>query len=442
MSGNVLLEIGVILVLILVNGVFAAAEMAVVSARKGRLARRAEAGEAGARAALVLAESPAQFLSTVQVGITIVGTLASAFGGASLAAALAGWMARWSWLAPYAQTVALGLVVLFITYFSLVLGELAPKRLALQEPERIGIALARPMRFLCRLLEPLNRLLAGSADGLLALLGRRGAREVDLTEEDIVDLLRRGAEVGVLERREEEILTRVLRLAEREARSLMTPRTEMVALEVGQPMSEAVAQIRRTGLSRIPVYEGTPDHVIGVLYARDLVGWCPEDGGEMRDFLHPVLAVPERATALQLLSTFQRSRRHLAVVVDEYGGTAGVVTLEDVLEEVVGEIAEAHEQVEEKIVERPDGSLLVDGGIDVVELRERLGLGPLPGEEEAAFETLAGFILSILEHVPRIGESFQYGGYRFEVVDMDGLRIDRVLVSRVGEGEAAGGEVG
>lgn len=430
---DVWLEMVVILALILANGAFAAAEMALVSARRGRLARRARAGDAGAEAALDLLASRGRFLSTVQVGISLIGTLASAFGGASLAAALAVGLARLPGFAPYAPAAALGVVVLAISYLSLVVGELTPKRLALQNPERISVALARPMRLLCRVLGPVNRLLEASTNVVLTLVGQRRARRIDLTQEDILDLFQRGTEVGVLEQREEEILTHVLRLPRREARNLMTPRTEMVALEAEQPLDRAVDLVRQTGLSRIPVYEDTPDQVIGVLHARDLVGLCPQDGPTLRDLVHPALAVPETANSLQLLGTFQRARRHLAIVVDEYGGTAGVVTLEDVLEELVGEITDEHEEPEQGIVRREDGSLLVDGLTDIVELRQRLGIGPLPGEEEGAFETLAGFVLSVLDRVPRTGEHFRYGGYRFEVVDMDGLRVDRVLVSRAGD---------
>jgi len=430
---DVWLEMVIILVLILANGAFAAAEMALVSARRGRLARRARAGDSGAEAALDLLASRGRFLSTVQVGISLIGTLASAFGGASLAAALAVGLARLPGFAPYAPAAALGVVVLSISYLSLVVGELTPKRLALQNPERISVALARPMRLLCRVLGPVNRLLEASTSAVLTLVGQRRARRIDLTQEDILDLFQRGTEVGVLEQREEEILTHVLRLPRREARNLMTPRTEMVALEAELSLNRAVDLVRQTGLSRIPVYEGTPDQVIGVLHARDLVGLCPQDGPTLRDLIHPALAVPETANSLQLLGTFQRARRHLAIVVDEYGGTAGVVTLEDVLEELVGEIIDEHEEPEQGIVRREDGSLLVDGLTDIVELRQRLGIGPLPGEEEGAFETLAGFVLSVLDRVPRTGEHFHYRGYRFEVVDMDGLRVDRVLVSRAGD---------
>jgi putative hemolysin len=436
---DVWLEAIVILALILANGVFAAAEMAMVSARRGRLARRARAGDPGAEAALTLLASRGRFLSTVQVGISLIGTLASAFGGASLAAVLTVRLARLPGFAPYAPAAALGLVVLAISYLSLVIGELTPKRLALQNPERVSIALARPMRLLCRVLGPVNRLLEASTSTVLALVGQRRTRRIDLTQEDILDLLQRGTEVGVLEQREEEILTHVLRLPRREARNLMMPRTEMVALEAEQPLDQAVDVVRRTGLSRIPVYEGTPDQVVGVLHARDLVGLCPQDGPTLRDLMHPALAVPETANSLQLLGTFQRTRRHLAIVVDEYGGTAGVVTLEDVLEELVGEIIDEHEEPEQGVVTREDGSLLADGMTDVVELRRRLGIAPLPGEEEGAFETLAGFVLSVLDRVPRTGEYFHYHGYRFEVVDMDGLRVDRVLVSRAdGETDTPG----
>jgi putative hemolysin len=429
MDTSILFEVAVILALILANGVFAAAEMALVASRKGRLVRKAKAGDRRAGAALALIESRGAFLSTVQVGITLIGTLASAFGGASIAASLSGQLARLTWLRPYAPAVGLGLVVLLITYLSLVLGELAPKRMALQNPERLSLALARPMRLLCRALGPINKLLSASTNLVLALSGQRQQRRADLTADDIADLVRRGVEVGVLEDREEQILTHVLRLDVREARNLMTPRTEMVALETGQSLAEALTVIRETGLSRIPIYKETPDQIVGVLYARDLVGLEPDTARPLKDLLHPVLAVPERTSALRLLATFQRSRRHLALVIDEYGGTAGIVTLEDVLEEIVGEIVEEHERIEEDIVEREDGSLLVDGGVDIVDLRERLGMGPLPGEKEAAFETLAGFVLTMLDHLPRTGEYFDYGGYRFEVVDMDGLRVDRVLVA-------------
>lgn len=421
----------IVLLLVLANGVFAAAEMAVVSARRGRLARVARSGSARAEDALSLIDNRPAFLSTVQIGITLVATLASAFGGASLAVELVEPLSRLPLVGPYAQVGALAIVVLFISYLSLVLGELAPKRLALRSPERIVLAVARPMHLLCDLLAPVSVLLEKSTSLVLGLVGQSGEPDHDLTPDDIADLVRRGAETGVLGYREQDIIDRVLQLGDREARNVMTPRTQMLAIDSNLPLTDAIDLVRAKGASLLPAYEGTIDNIVGVLHARDLVGVGPQDDRSVATLLRPLLAVPETAKALQVLASLQRTGRRLALVVDEHGGTAGVVALEDVFEEIVGDLAGLDEVLTgDPLVERPDGSLLVDGRFDIVELRQRLDLRPLPGEEEADFETLAGFVLRMLDHVPRAGEFFDYEDYRFEVVDMDGLRIDRVLVSR------------
>jgi putative hemolysin len=427
-----LLQVLVVLLLILANGVFAAAEMAVVSARRGRLMRYAKIGDERAGAALELMDSRPLFLSTVQIGITLVATLASAFGGASLAIELAEPLAEWPVVGAYAPALALGIVVLTITYFTLVLGELAPKRLALRRPERTTLVIANPMLRLCRLLAPVSRLLARSTSAVMTVVGQGGEAAVDLTAEDIADLVRRGAETGVIEHREQDIINRVLLLGDRQARNVMVPRTQMRALPASSAVGEAIELVAEHGSALIPVFDGTKDNVVGVVHARDLVGLEASDDTALTDLARPLLAVPETTSALQVLASLQRLGRRMALIVDEHGGTAGSVALEDVLEELVGELAGIQEVLAgDQIVERPDGSLLVDGRYDIVSLRSRLELAELPGEGEADFETLAGFVLRMLEHVPRAGEYFDYEGYRFEVVDMDGLRVDRVLISRL-----------
>ncbi|HEX7317463.1 MAG TPA: hemolysin family protein [Pyrinomonadaceae bacterium] len=429
-------EIIFILLLLVANGVFAMSEMALVSARKARLQQRAGAGDARARAALELANAPDTFLSTVQVGITLVGILAGAFGGSTLAKQLAAQAARVPALAPYGEAIGLGVVVLAITYLSLVVGELAPKRLALNNPEKIASMVARPMRALSRLASPVVRLLSFSTASLLKAFGVTATAEPPVTEEEIRVLIHQGAEAGVFEHSEREIVESVFRLDDRRVTALMTPRLEIVWLDADAPPEAVQLKLAESHYSRFPVARGNLDNVLGIAKAKDLLGRCLAGQTlDLRASSGQPLFVPESQTALQLLELFKNAHTHFALVVDEYGSVQGLVTMHDVLEALVGDMptagaAEAH------AVERGDGSWLLDGTLLIDEFREIFPVGMLPGEERGGYETLAGFVLTCMGRVPRAADYFEWGGLRFEVVDMDGRRVDKVLVAPATPGAA------
>ena len=422
------LELALILLLLVANGVFAMSEMALVSARRARLRQRADAGDAGARAALELADAPDTFLSTTQIGITLVGILAGAFGGATISEQLAARISRVHALAPYSEGLALIAVVLSITYLSLIVGELAPKRLALNDPERIASMVARPMRALSRVTRPAVRLLSFSTAAVLGAFRLKAAEDPPVTEEEIRVLIHQGAEAGVFEQSEREIVESVLRLDDRRVTALMTPRMEIDWLDLTASPSEALRGLGAGAHSRYPVARGNLDDVQGVVHAKDLLGRClAGEPPDLRSLLRPPLFVPESQTALQLLEQLRNARTHVALVVNEFGSVQGLVTMHDVLEAIVGDLPAVG--AEPYAVEREDGSWLLDGALLVDEFREIFDTGPLPGEERGGYETLAGFVLTRLGRVPRTAESFEWGGLRFEIVDMDGRRVDKVLVT-------------
>ncbi|MBE3557928.1 MAG: HlyC/CorC family transporter [Ktedonobacteraceae bacterium] len=428
-------EIIIIFVLIIANGLFAAAELAIVSARHGRLQQEIDEGKRkkSAQQALELARNPNNFLATVQVGITLIGTLASAFGGASLSATLARWFRTLPLLAPYADTLALGSVVILITYFSLILGELVPKRLALQAAENVAIRLAPLMTLLAKILRPTVVLLAGSTNLVLRLLGRYNAAEQPVTEEDIVYLTQQAIASGTVEKEEKEFISRVFRFTDRPVSHVMVPRTEIVAVETGTPLPQVLETFLESGYTRIPLYQGSLDNVVGVLYAKDLLR--PRSTGEPVDLTNlarPAYFVSEYQHIDDLLTTFRRKGMHLAIVIDEYSQVIGLVTLEDLLEELVGEIRDEYDEPESNaFVQRRDGSWLVDGMVDYREAEEKIGLH-LPEEEVQRhdYKTLAGLLLAHLGRIPIVGDVVSIDGFDFEVVDMDGRRIDRVLIKR------------
>jgi putative hemolysin len=431
MGGSLVVEIAIILVLVLANGVFAAAEMAVVSARKGRLEQAAAQGQHGAMVALELAQNPNHFLSTVQVGITLISTLAAAFGGARLADVFAEGLSTIPALAPYAQSIALALVVLFISYVSLIVGELVPKRLALQSAERTAIYLAPLMRFLGWLTGPIVRFLAFSSELVLRLIGRHDVEELPITEDDVMALVREGEEEGTLEAAEANLISRVFTFTERTVRTLMTPRTQVVAVEVSRPMAEILRVVIDSGFSRIPVYQHTLDNVVGILHVRDLLrSLAQSPAPDARSLLRPPIFIPEAQRAVSAFQQLKQQRSGLAMVVDEYGQIAGIIAMEDVLEELVGDISDDAQSPEEAIVHRDDGTYLVDGLLPFVDLHERLHL---PNAEELMdthdFETVAGLIIALLGKIPAVGDKVQWEHYTFEVVDMDGNRVDKILLS-------------
>lgn len=428
------LQFALIVLLILANGFFAASEISVVSARRGRLQQRAEAGERGARAALDLAEEPNRFLATVQVGITLIGTFSAAFGGEVLSEPLAARLAPMLGEAT-AQVVALGLIVLLLTYLSLILGELVPKRLALQHAEGMAIRAAPVMQFIARLAAPVIWFLTTSTQVLLRLLGQHKRSEEQVTEEDVLSLVREGAAGGTVEASERELIERVFDFTDASARSIMTPRTEIVGLAEDTPLDQAVRQAVDSGYSRIPVYRGSVDTIVGVVYAKDLLcAYVERDSGQqLTTLMRPPLYVLEHQPLSEVLQLFRKSRTHLAVVVDEYGQVDGLLTLEDVLEELTGDIADEYDESGPLVLEREDGSYLVDGLLPYGDAQQRLALPP---REELAdlppFDTVAGLMLALLERIPQAGETIQWRDWQFEIVDMDGVRIDKILVRGAG----------
>ena len=426
----VIWEILIILLLIVLNGFFAMAELAVVSSRKARLRQMADTGQRGAATARRLAEHPGRFLSTVQIGITLIGIFAGAFGGATLAEKLDVWLAAtFPTLAPYSGKLAFGLVVALITYLSLIIGELVPKHLALRDPERLAATVAWPMRTVAWIGSPLVWLLDVSTRAVLRLLGVSSISEQRITDEEIKTLIAEAAASGVVERAEQEMISGVMRLADRPVGAVMTPRTEIVWLNLDDPPELLLQAVQGGRYSRFPAGRGAIDEAQDVVLAKDLLD-CYLTGREP-DFdalLREAPVVHENARSLQVLDLFKQSSARLALVRDEYGGLEGLVTLTDLMEGIVGDLEEARAAEEPEVIQRADGSWLVDGGLPLDELWELLNLREIPDDE--GYYTLAGLVLARLGEVPATGQQFVWAGYRFEVVDMDGRRIDKVLVSR------------
>jgi putative hemolysin len=426
-------DILIILALILLNGVFAMSELAVVSARRLRLEKLSGDGSRGARAALELAHDPSRFLSTVQVGITLVGIFNGAFGEASLAARLAPWLAGLPGLAHAAEPLAFAIVVASITFASIVLGELVPKRIAIEHPELLASSIARPLAALSTLMAPVVRLLAITTDAITGLLGMPKHRDESPTEEDISGLIREGAQSGLLAPTESDIASRALRLDDRHLRALMTPRVDIVFLELDAPPARTLERIAASRFSRFPVRRHDTE-VLGAVRARDLFEQAVRGGSlqaiDVAGAVQPLLYVPEPASAMDVLELFKRHRTEFALVVDEYGEIQGLVTLADVMSVLVGEVSVTGAAQAPDAVRREDGSWLLDGGMSLDRFRDVFATGArFPGEDGGSFHTLAGFVLCELGYIPRPSEHVDWNGYRFEVIDMDGNRIDRLLVS-------------
>ena len=428
---SVVLQIAIIVLLILLNGLFAMAETALVSSRKARLRQRAEEGNKGARAALELAETPNRFLSTVQIGISLIGVLAGAFGGATIAEPLAvSLRAVVPVLAPYAGPIAFGTVVVGITYLSLILGELVPKRLALNGAEVVASRVAGPMRLLSMITSPVVWFLSVSTETVLRLLRVRHPAESPVTEQEVEILMEEGARAGVFEDEERDLVRSALQLDDRPVRELMTPRPKVVWLDVDDPPEEIRRLVAESRHSYFPVARGDLDDLLGIASVKD--AWVRQASGQPADLLgslRPSPFVAEGAPATDALETFKRSGLPLALVIDERGHIEGLITLTDVLEALVGDVPEEDEPTEEAIVRREDGSWLVDGLLAAEELKERLGLKELPREEEAEYQTVGGMVMDTLGRVPAEGDRFAWEGYSFEVLDMDGRRVDKVLAS-------------
>lgn len=430
---SILCEVLLILGLIVANGLFAAAEIAILTARRGRLEQQAAAGSWSARLATDLARDPNRLLAVTQVGVSLIGTLAAVVGGARLVGYLAGVIARVpaASVAEHAEGIAFALVVLGISFLSLVVGELVPKRLALSNAERLARILAYPMHWLSLAGRPLVWLIGASTDAVLLLVGNRGTVEPAVSVEDIEHLITAGTTEGVIEPAEQMVACRALRLGDRTVREIMRPRIEIDALDVDTPPDEVIGAVAMAGFSRLPVHEGDIDHIIGFVYTKDLLlqqhmGWPIE----IRKLVRPALLVPETLRIDKLLESFRERRTQMAIVLDEFGGTEGLVTLEDVLEELVGEIHDEHRPDRgEEIVARGQQSWQVDAGVNIDELLDRVGRSELRAAAARDYTTVGGLVISLLGRIPRPGDSATWNDLKLEVVRMDGPRIDRVLVS-------------
>jgi Hemolysins and related proteins containing CBS domains len=422
-----LIEIALVLALTILNGLLAMSELAVVSARPARLRVLRDHGSKGAGVALALAETPGRFLSTVQIGITLVGILSGAFSGATLGVRLASFLQGLGWSRAVADAVGVGLVVVAITYLSLIVGELVPKQIALRHPERIAARVAPAMALLSRFAAPLVWLLDTSGDLLLRLLGQRGQSKEKVTEEELKSVIAEAEKAGVLESEERDMIAGVMRFADRAAKALMTPRRDVELLDLSDDIETIRAQARTTRRSRLPVRDEEPDAIVGIVAVKDLVPLLATDDPDIRSLIQEVPIVADNARALDVLQAMRASTVHMALVYDEYGHFEGIITSADVLEAITGAFQEEGEE-EAPYVVREDGSFLVSGWMPIDEFADKIGA---PVERNGDFETVAGLVLNRLNHLPDVGECFELGPWKYEVVDLDGRRIDKVLVSRL-----------
>jgi putative hemolysin len=426
---SVLLELTIIFALLLANGVFSMAEIAIVSSRKAKLRSLADTGDTRARLALSLAESPNTFLATVQVGITLVGVLAAAFSGASLSEKLAAVLRDFPAVAPYADNLALGLVVVALTYFTLVIGELLPKRIGLGNPEGVARLLAGPMHFLSRLGAPVVTLLGRSTDLLLTLFRIKPEPEVKVSEEEVRLLVREGTRAGIFHPQEPAMIESVMAFDRVAIRDLMTPRAKIIWINVTDSHEIIWHRIVVSAHSTFPVYEGTRDRILGLVTVKSIYANLAAGAAvNVRDLTTTALIVPASLSAAALLERFKQTGKHFALVTDEFGTTCGLISLHDIMEAIVGELPSLGDRLKPKAVRRDDGRWLVDGLLDAAEFERIVTDFPLHTGAARDYETFAGFIVKHLGHVPAEGESFRYHGYHVEIIDLDGQRVDKVIL--------------
>jgi putative hemolysin len=429
-------DILIILFLILLNGVFAMSELSLVSAKRMRLEKAAGEGSRGARAALDLADEPSHFLSTVQVGITLISIFNGAFGEASLVAHLTPQFKEIPFIAPYAYQAALGLVVVCITIASIILGELVPKRIAMAYPEAVATLIAPPLRVLSSVMSPFVKLLALTTEAIVRLIGIGRHKEAAPTEEDITGMIKESTDAGVFEKTEYDIVSRALRLDDQHLKALMTPRVDLTFVDLDIPRVDNLARIACSRYSRMPVCQGDRSQIIGFVHTRDLLAQAVRanslDAIDIAAAVQEILYVPDTVSAMALLESFKKNKAEIALIVDEYGDIQGMVTLTDVMSALVGDVNVIGEEDDPDAVQRDDGSWLLDGGVALDRFRDLMQTTlRFPNEEAGAYHTLAGFILYQLGYIPKVSETAQLGEYRFEVLDMDGNRIDKVLVTQV-----------
>lgn len=425
---SALSAVGLIFALTLINGLFAMSELAILSARKARLQQQANEGNTGAQRVLELASNPTRMLSTIQIVITLIGILIGAFGEATLGNNLEASLTQIPILATYAPVLATLLVALGSTYIALILGELVPKQVGLSYPEPIAIFMAPLLDLLSRWMAPLVTVLSFSAQTLLTLLGIQPVQQPQVSEEEIKLLLRQGTEAGTFAESEQDLVERVFRLGDQRISALMTPRPDIVWLDLEDSPSENQKQICENHYSRFPVCQGDLDHVVGIVSAQDLLAQAIQNQPfDLTKHLSPPLYVPENTHALKVLELLRQSGSPMALVVDEYGVIQGLVTFKDILEALIGDIPSVDDEDEPTAIQREDGSWLVDGLLGIDKFQELFPIAELP--ENPSYHTLAGLIIDHLGHIPHVAEQFQWGGLAFEIVDMDGNRVDKVLIT-------------
>ncbi len=425
------LEIVAVALLVLLNGVLAMSEMAIVSSRRPRLRHMAANGSAGARKVLQLLDEPVDFLAAIQIGITLVSVFAGAFGGATLASRLSVYIAQIESLSAYSDGLALGIVVASITFLSLVVGELAPKSFAMAYPEKIAVIVVRPILFVVRFARPVIRVLTWSTQMALRTVGFRGAQRRTVTEEEVTLLIEEGTHSGALEPSEEAMMKRIMRTGDRNVGDVMTPRTQIQAIDIRESSEDNFDRIKSSHHSYLPVYDDSIDKIIGMASVKELFNQQPFSGQfDLRGGWNEALFVPESMPAFRALEEFKRTGKHIAVVVDEYGGTTGLLTVMDILESIVGEVPDEKDLDHPDILQRHDGSWLVGGMVSIDDFKEALKIKEIAAEEEDNFQSVGGLVLHHLGRIPTEGEEFDVAGHHFEVIDMDGRRVDKVLISR------------
>ena len=437
MFSEIIIDLLILTLLAVGNGIFAMSEIAVVSARTTRLQDRADKGQPGAAAALAATDNLNRFLSTIQIGITLIGIYAGVFGGTTLARIIETSLSGVPALAPYGRTIGVVVVVLGTTYLTLVIGELVPKRIALAASEDIAVLVARPMQLLSRIANPMVKILSFSTEAVMKLIPLGPTTEPPVTEAEIRLLMERGTKAGILEKAERDIVDRTLRLDDFKVDAIMTPGTKIKWLDLEDELEITLKKAIEGGRTRYPVCRKHLDNVVGAVRVRDLFAQVIADGGAMEIDLEAIMFQPvfivESMPAINVLELFRTHQTHLAIVLDEFGAVEGLVTMQDFLEEIVGEIPAYMEGEEPAAVERKDGSWLVDGLMPIKEFINQFDFPDLPEDELGDYHTLAGFVVTRIGHIPTSSNTFKWKGFRFEVVDMDRNRVDKVLVIPPGE---------
>ncbi len=419
------MEIFILLLLIFVNGLFVMSEIALVSARKGRLEGLANKGDEKAKTALKLAENPEKFLSTAQIGITLISILTGVYSGEKFGKDIKPWIEQIDSLKPYAGSISTTLVVIIVTFLSIIFGELIPKKFGLIRAERISRLVARPMNILSTIMHPFVWLLSGITNLIFKLFNIKKATDSSVTEEEIKAMITEGSEHGTIEEGEKDIIERVFHLSDRSITSLMTHRTDIVWVDINDKVADVINKFDEIVYSTFPVCDGTVDNIKGLVYVKDMLK-SPDDT-PIEKLLKPALFVPENNKAYQLLEKFRGTRIHSCFIVNEYGTLEGMITLNDILEAILGDVPQTGQE-EYEIIKRADGSFLVDGQIPFYDFLSYFEKADWMNEGEQEFDTLAGFALHQLEHIPGTGETFEWRDFQFEIIDMDGRRIDKILV--------------